>query len=256
MSYFEILQQQIATDCYAKNESNRDIQFLIMHHLQANSVEETIKSLELYGVSAHYLIDYDGVIYQIVEDNDIAFHAGVSYWDGFDGLNKNSIGIEFINSNPFENEFSPQQIQSGVNLASFLIDKYQIKNRYVLGHSDIAYNPDSGFLDRKQDPSHLFNWHIFAQNNIGLYPHLYFDNSAQNHTLFEIGDIDERIFDIKDKLHQFGYRVSELNNIYDEEMRLLSRVFNRHFNNNTALELHDNWLMSSNLVLNQLISMI
>ena len=93
MSYFEILQQQIATDCYAKNDSNRDIQFLIMHHLQANSVEETIKSLELYGVSAHYLIDYDGVIYQIVEDNDVAFHAGVSYWDGFDGLNKNSIGI-------------------------------------------------------------------------------------------------------------------------------------------------------------------
>lgn len=256
MSYFEILQQQISVDCYAKSQSARDIKFLIIHHLQANSIEETIKSLELYGVSAHYLIDFQGTIFQIVEDNDIAFHAGVSYWDGFDGLNKYSIGIEFINSNPFEKEFSQQQIKSGVNLASFLIDKYNIKSRYILGHSDIAYNSDSGFLDRKQDPSHLFNWDIFAKNNIGLYPHIYFDNSSQNHILFEIGDVNDNIFDIKEKLHQFGYRINELNNVFDEEMKLLSRVFNRHFNNNISIESQDNWLMSSNLVLNQLISMI
>jgi phosphopantothenoylcysteine synthetase/decarboxylase len=42
-----------------------------------------------------------------------------------------------------------------------------------LGHSDIAYNSTCGLLDRKQDPSHLFDWEILAKNNIGLYPKLF-----------------------------------------------------------------------------------
>ena len=41
------------------------------------SVEGIVKEYEDYGVSAHYLIDRKGTVYRLVEDKDIAYHAGV-----------------------------------------------------------------------------------------------------------------------------------------------------------------------------------
>ena len=45
-------------------------------------------------VSAHYLIDTDGTIYHLVNEQDRAWHAGVSLWQGDDNINSTSIGIE------------------------------------------------------------------------------------------------------------------------------------------------------------------
>ena len=101
MDSFEILQENISENCYRKHDGKRQIDFLIMHHLQANSIAETIEALEHYEVSAHFLIDNNGKIVQLVDENDISFHAGVSCWNGFEGLNFNSIGIEFINMTGF-----------------------------------------------------------------------------------------------------------------------------------------------------------
>ncbi len=255
MDSFEILQENILENCYKKHERVRQIDFLILHHLQANSIAETIEALEYHQVSAHFLVDKNGKIVQLVDENDIAFHAGVSCWNGFEGLNTNSIGIEFINSNPFSNNFSREQMLAGVDLASYLINKYQIQNRYVLGHSDVAYNSATGFLDRKQDPSHLFDWEFLAKKNIGLYPNLLL-NSSDETMLFELGDQNLQIEKIKSNLQEFGYKVTNINNIFDEEMQMLARVFNRHFNNKIDLRSQDLWLQSSNLNLLNLLTQI
>jgi len=255
MDSFEILQENIPENCYRKHGGKRQIDFLILHHLQANSIAETIEALEHYEVSAHFLIDNNGKIVQLVDENDISFHAGVSCWNGFEGLNVNSIGIEFINSDPFSNNFSQEQMLAGVDLASYIINKYQIQNRYILGHSDIAYNSASGLLDRKQDPSHLFDWEFLANNNIGLYPKLFF-SSNEEALLFEFGDENSQIEKIKKNLQKFGYKVMNINNIFDEEMKMLARVFNRHFNNKIDLRSQDLWLQSSNSILNELMKLI
>ncbi|NCA28657.1 MAG: N-acetylmuramoyl-L-alanine amidase [Proteobacteria bacterium] len=253
MSTFEIQQQNIRQDCFKTTNFNRQIDLLIYHHLQANSIEETIKSLEYHGVSAHYLIDVNGKIVQIVDDKNIAFHAGVSFWDGFENLNLNSLGIEMINSAPFENYFSDNQIRSAIDLGSYLIDKYQIKSRYVLGHSDIAYSSENGLLDRKQDPSHLFDWETLCLNGVGFYPE---NESADETLLFEIGDTANEIKIIKQKLGFFGYKISKINNDFDIEMQCLARVFNRHFNNKIDPRNMDLWLLSSNQALDNLLKLI
>jgi AmpD protein len=100
-----------------------------------------------YGVAAHYLIDREGQIYQLVRDRDIAYHAGQSQVpDGRTSVNKFSLGIELMNTK--EDEYTKKQYYSLNQLLNYLEDQYSIK--YILGHDDIA-------PDRKTDPWN-FDW--------------------------------------------------------------------------------------------------
>jgi hypothetical protein len=61
------------------------------------SVDKTIGEYEQYGVGAHYLIDRSGNILRLVEEGNIAYHAGTSKMpDGRKNVNDFSIGIELI----------------------------------------------------------------------------------------------------------------------------------------------------------------
>jgi hypothetical protein len=130
----------------------RTIDTIVLHSSynpngDAYSVDEIVKIYEGYGVSAHYLIDRNGTIYQLVEDANIAYHAGVSKMpDGRKNVNDFSIGIEIMN----KEETKPTAAQyTAVNaLVTSLKKKYPIKS--VVGHSDIA-------PDRKTDPWN-FDW--------------------------------------------------------------------------------------------------
>lgn len=211
------------SEFFEKVFSPRKIDFLVLHHVEANSTEHAIEQFKEHQVSAHFLIDESGEIFELVDENDIAYHAGTSFWRGCDGLNKNSIGIEFINSAPFTKKFEAAQMQAGVELCKYLIAKYGIEARNVVGHSDVAYDKETEFLDRKQDPSHLFDWKFLAKNGVGIFPEF----SAGKE--FKLGDKNPEIKKIKENLREFGYRVVNLNDEFDEEMQALTRVFNRRF---------------------------
>jgi hypothetical protein len=95
-----------------------------------------------YGVAPHYAIDRGGKTYQLVSDQNIAYHAGSSKMpDGRSNVNNFSIGIEVVNTQ--DGKFADAQYAALNNLIASLKSKYKIK--YVLGHSEIA----SG---RKTDP--------------------------------------------------------------------------------------------------------
>lgn len=47
--------------------------------------------------SAHFVVERDGTITQLVATNKKAFHAGVSSWKGVSMLNSCSVGIEIVN---------------------------------------------------------------------------------------------------------------------------------------------------------------
>lgn len=49
------------------------------------------------GSSAHLVIDRDGTAWQICPFNRASWHAGPSRWSGVEGLNRHSIGFEFVN---------------------------------------------------------------------------------------------------------------------------------------------------------------
>lgn len=73
---------------------------------------------------------------QLVDDYKIAWHAGKSSWKNFTQLNHHSLGIEIDNSGTAE--FSAIQMQSYIELCSYLVNKHNINPANVIGHSDIA----------------------------------------------------------------------------------------------------------------------
>ena len=100
-----------------------------------------------YGVAPHYMVARDGMVYQLVADKDIAYHAGESEMkDGRKNVNDFSIGVEILNTK--DDEYTKAQYQAVKDLIAHLKGKYSIK--YVVGHDDIAPG-------RKTDPWN-FNW--------------------------------------------------------------------------------------------------
>jgi hypothetical protein len=104
--------------------------------------EKVLQEWKDYGVAPHYAIDREGKTYQLVSDENIAYHAGSSKMpDGRSNVNNFSIGIEVVNTQ--DGKFVDAQYVALNKLIGDLKSKYKIK--YVLGHSEIA----SG---RKTDP--------------------------------------------------------------------------------------------------------
>ena len=121
---------------------SKQIKFLVFHYTGMRKESDAINRLTNIQseVSSHYLIKRNGAINVMVPDLYVAWHAGKSSWKSFKSLNKNSIGIEISNPGHDYNyqKFSKEQIQSLKRLSHFLIKKYRISQKNILGHSDIA----------------------------------------------------------------------------------------------------------------------
>ncbi|MGB2790947.1 MAG: N-acetylmuramoyl-L-alanine amidase [Candidatus Moraniibacteriota bacterium] len=106
------------------------------------SVSKIIDIYKSYGVSPHYLVARDGAVYRMVEEKNIAYHAGDSEMpDGRTNVNAFSIGIEVIG----KDNGSPSDAQYA-SLKKLLADiKSRNSIKHIVGHSDIAPG-------RKTDP--------------------------------------------------------------------------------------------------------
>src|SRR5258706_13986719 len=86
----------IDTRYTSQNQDSR-VQFLILH-FTSGDFQHSLEELTVGDVSSHYLVDVSPpTIYQLVPENKRAWHAGVSYWNGYAQLNAASIGIEIVN---------------------------------------------------------------------------------------------------------------------------------------------------------------
>ena len=117
-----------------------------------------------YKVSSHFVINQNGTIYRLVQDDQTAWHAGKSCWGKYKNLNKNSIGIELVNKgHEFDyTNFKKKQLSSLIKICKILIKKYKIKKRNIVGHSDISPL-------RKIDPGEKFPWKELADKKIGIW---------------------------------------------------------------------------------------
>ena len=77
----------------------RSVKSIVIHYTGMISLQSAIERLlsKKHEVSSHYVIGRNGKILQLVKDNNVAWHAGVSNWFSFKNLNKTSIGIELEN---------------------------------------------------------------------------------------------------------------------------------------------------------------
>ena len=94
-----LLKENRSLNFSKKPRSLKDIRFLIIHYTGMQSARVSINRLKntKFKVSCHYFIERNGTIYRMVNDNQIAWHAGKSKWKDINNLNKHSIGIEIQN---------------------------------------------------------------------------------------------------------------------------------------------------------------
>ena len=170
---FEIMQKNVEkmTKNYSPNfdPKKRDknkIKYLIFHYTGMKNDKSSVKKLTSFSsnVSCHYYITAFGKLIQMVPDSYIAWHAGKSKWRNEISLNKSSIGIEI--SNPGHQhgykKFNEKQIKCLIKISKFLISKYKINKKNILGHSDISPL-------RKKDPGEKFPWKLLSKYKIGIW---------------------------------------------------------------------------------------
>ena len=202
----------------------KKIKFLIFHYTGMKKESEAIDKLTNIQsqVSCHYLIKKNGKIITMVPNTYIAWHAGISSWKNFKSLNKDSIGIEI--SNPGHNfkyrNFSKQQIQSILRLSKFLIKKFKIEKKNILGHSDVA-------PCRKKDPGEKFPWQYLSKHQVGLWYTLS-DSLLKKNRMEKIDQISKKYF--YNNLLKIGYSLKTPHNIKkDRFLILVVKAFQRRF---------------------------
>ena len=209
---------------YSKKRRINQIKFLIFHYTGMKSESKAIIRLTNIQseVSSHYLIKDNGNIVVLVPDLYIAWHAGKSSWKNFNSLNKSSIGIEISNSghNFDYKKFSKKQIASILKLSKFLIKKYNINLKNILGHSDIAPS-------RKKDPGEKFPWQYLAKKKVGLW-HSLSNKILKKSRMLKINNESKKNF--FENLFKIGYSKKKPKNIKsDKYLNFLVKAFQRRF---------------------------
>ena len=198
------------------------IKFIIIHYtgmkIESKAIERLVNPKS--KVSTHYFIRNDGTIINMVPDEYVAWHAGLSNWKNFKSLNKYSIGVEL--SNPGHNHgyknFSHKQIVSLTKLLKMFIKEYKIKKENILGHSDIAPL-------RKKDPGEKFPWKKLGKKRVSFW-HKLNEDKTKIYRKKELSSIEKKLF-LKN-LYQFGYCQIKEKSI-NQNISYLTKAFQRRF---------------------------
>lgn len=149
--------------------NGRRIDMLVMH---ATAGRETGDLYTLSGrdkthlVSTHYYITKAGACYQLVRDRDIAWHAGVTWWQGEEDANRYSIGVELENLQNGRDPYPQVQMQVTTTLVRAKVKQYDIPESRLVTHAQIAQPPG-----RKTDPDG-FNMDMLRRAAYALDPTL------------------------------------------------------------------------------------
>ena len=230
---------------YISYKKRRNIQSIVIHYTGMRSLQSAVERLisKKYEVSSHYLVSRAGKIMQLVKDNNIAWHAGISNWFNFKNLNKNSIGIELENKGHQYGyqTFPSKQIVQLIKILKILKRKFKIKNVNITGHSDIAPN-------RKIDPGEKFPWKKLYKNDLAIW-HSLDEQFIKNFRLKKLININKKNMlrmikklgytrvltaDSLDKdfikAFQRRYRQDLINGIFDQECYLILNNLQNSFN--------------------------
>ena len=144
------------------------LRYVVLHYTGMKTGPEALARLcdPVAQVSAHYVIEEDGRVFQLVDEAQRAWHAGKSFWGGVTDVNSASIGIELVNPG---HEFGYRAFPAAQIAVLKLLLKDILARQglnpltALLAHSDIA-------PERKEDPGELFPWAALAQDGLGSWP--------------------------------------------------------------------------------------
>ncbi|HEY2600808.1 MAG TPA: peptidoglycan recognition family protein [Thermoleophilaceae bacterium] len=101
-----------------------------------NTFADDVPDVELHElpqVCAHFVIDRDGTIYELVPPNIMCRHTV--------GLNWTAIGIEHVGMSDAQVMGDKRQLQASLKLTRWLQERYGILTRNVIGHAESLSSP-------------------------------------------------------------------------------------------------------------------
>lgn len=155
------------------SSSNRtEIYWIVMHVAEGSALSAANWFQNPNAkASAHYIVGYDGTIYQSVREKDIAWHAGNRKYNLY------AIGIE-LEGYTYKGDFTDAEYKAAAKLVAYLCKKYNVpiyhpdgvapadptQGKGIIGHIQVPdpYNPSiGGGASHHTDPGPYFNWNYF-----------------------------------------------------------------------------------------------
>jgi N-acetyl-anhydromuramyl-L-alanine amidase AmpD len=233
----------------SENQDTR-VRVIVIHHTS----EDFQGSLDILTkdssrpVSSHYLVPEPGdpsytdkklKVYQLVPEQDRAWHAGTSYWAGRTALNDMSVGIEIVNQTYCRNaeqtapagetdqpaaricffpDFPESQLAMVIDLLKGITERHpEVKPTDIVGHSDIA-------PQRKIDPGPRFPWQRLYKLGFGAW----YDDDTVFRYWEQFRQSMPPVLTLQTALHEYGYAI-ELSGVNDEQSQNVLRAFQMHF---------------------------
>ncbi|UYG05434.1 N-acetylmuramoyl-L-alanine amidase [Halomonas sp. LR3S48] len=220
------------------------VRHLVLHYTDVDEAE-SLAVLTGPHVSAHYVLslpprDQRGLplVYQLVDEERRAWHAGASAWKGRTNINDTSIGIEIVNTGPDRPyaeverllethpeaavevkwaSYPDEQIEALIALSRDIIERHGIHPTDVVAHSDIAPS-------RKIDPGPRFPWRELHEAGIGVWPGEEAVSRWQAH--FEAEELP--LATLQEALRAWGYPLETTGEL-DRQTRAVLRAFQMRF---------------------------
>ncbi|AFM06361.1 negative regulator of beta-lactamase expression [Bernardetia litoralis DSM 6794] len=186
----EVAPKLLSNACSRNRSSDASITHVMLHFCSnaakkpenPYNLKDILNIFETYRVSAHYIIDREGIIHHLVNENRAAHHAGRGHLahegeNHHNDLNGRSIGIEmmaigtqtemskFISTEKYQKinkndvGFTEAQYKSLARLLKDIESRHadvSHDRKHIVGHDEYAPS-------RRSDPGSLFDW-----NKIGL----------------------------------------------------------------------------------------
>jgi N-acetylmuramoyl-L-alanine amidase len=142
-------QRKAETEAYAKRHYGLDSwrlrrpRVIVEHYTASRSFASAFDTFaadvpdtelhELPGTCAHFVVDTDGTIYQLVPLSVMCRHTV--------GLNYTAIGIEHVGTSDAEILGNPRQLRASLALTLWLVHRFHIALANVIGHNESLTSP-------------------------------------------------------------------------------------------------------------------
>ncbi len=153
--------------------ANGSVSMVLIHRTGSATIGSAINTFTGNNVnktSAHYLVDTDGYVVNLVAETEQAHHAGSSWWSGQKDLNTISIGIEIVNA---AGGFTENQYVALIKLLKEIMGRNASITRHrIVAHSDIRVDKKSLMLssDRGVCPGPDFEWSRLMNEQLSSRP--------------------------------------------------------------------------------------
>jgi N-acetylmuramoyl-L-alanine amidase len=195
---------------------------IILHYTGIATGAAALEHLctEASQVSAHYLVQEDGALFQLVPEARRAWHAGIGIWAGDRDMNTVSIGIEVANHGHAGGlpAYPPAQIETVIALCHDISTRWKISPARILAHSDLA-------PDRKIDPGEHFPWGKVAKAGIG---HFVTPCAIEDGPRLARDTKGPEVEALQAMLVSYGYGL-DVTGVYDAKTQSTITAFQRHF---------------------------